>query len=89
MKRIIRSDLFGNKLWQQDSRMAYTSYTGRERDKDVSVEPNNQMSSAHFYSGIFMDHFNDVLYEYAKHVSKLIRQKNAHREQQRNFLPNT
>ena len=50
MKRNRRSDLFGNKLWEQDSRMTYTSYSSRERSKDVLVEPNNQMSQVYQHS---------------------------------------
>lgn len=34
-----------------------------------------------------VDYFNQISVEYAKHLSKLIRQKNARREQERNMLP--
>ena len=39
------------------------------------------------HPSLFMDYFNRIAVEYAKHLSKLIRQKNAQREQERNIVP--
>lgn len=39
------------------------------------------------HPSLFMDYFNRIAAEYAKHLSKLIRQKNAQREQERNIVP--
>lgn len=39
------------------------------------------------HPSLFMDYFNRIAVEYAKYLSKLIRQKNAQREQERNLVP--
>lgn len=39
------------------------------------------------HPSLFVDYFNRISVDYAKHLSKLIRQKHAQREQERNLMP--
>jgi hypothetical protein len=87
-KRLYRNREMENKGdqngWNENERVTYTSYSDK-KGADTS-----SMSLLYQHTGqpsLFVDYFNRISVDYAKHLSKLIRQKHAQREQERNLLP--
>lgn len=70
--------------WKPEDRMTYTSYSNK---KSLECTQMSLLYEHRVHPKDFVDYFTKVLGEYTKHLIKLKRQKHAHREQERNFLP--
>ena len=70
--------------WNTNDLVSYTSYSDK---KGVDTSSMSFLCQHNVHPSLFMDYFNRIAVEYAKHLSKLIRQKNAQREQERNIVP--
>ena len=81
------ADVEKNELtgWDLGERVSYTSYV-----KEDKHDTKQQMSILYQYKAHpteFIHYFSTSLMSYIYHIAKLKRQKHAHREQDRNFLP--
>ena len=70
--------------WNNNDLISYTSYSDK---KGVDTSSMSLLYQHNVHPSLFVDYFNPIAVEYAKHLSKLIRQKNAQREQERNMVP--
>ena len=70
--------------WSTEEDMLYTTYTNKKGEETSQM---SLLYEVKVHPTKFMDHFSEQLREYCKHIAKLCRQKHAHKEQDRNFLP--
>ena len=70
--------------WKESDLVSYTSYSDK---KGADTSSMSLLYQHNVHPSQFVDYFNRISVEYAKHLSKLIRQKNAQREQERNMIP--
>ena len=88
MRRVYRNSKIENLVemggWEQDERMLYTTYSNKKGEETSQM---SLLYEVNVHPSKFMDHFSEQLGEYCKHIAKLGRQKHAHKEQDRNFLP--
>ena len=89
MRRVYRNHKIENSIetggWSQEDRMVYTTYSNKKGDETSQM---SLLYEVKVHPSKFMDHFAEQLGDYCKHIAKLRRQKHAHKEQDRNFLPN-
>ena len=86
-KRLFRNKMMesiGPESWATDDVITYTSYSDK---KGADTSSMSLLYQHNVHPSLFVDYFNKTSVEYAKHLSKLIRQKYAQREQERNLLP--
>lgn len=88
MRRVYRNIKIENSVetggWSLEDRMVYTTYSNKKGEETSQM---SLLYEVKVHPSKFMDHFADQLGEYCKHIAKLRRQKHAHKEQDRNFLP--
>lgn len=70
--------------WMPDDRMSYTTYSSKKGEETSQM---SLLYEVNVHPSKFLDHFSEQLGVYCKHIAKLRRQKHAHKEQDRNFLP--
>ena len=70
--------------WTPMDSMLYTTYSNKKGEESSQM---SLLYEVKVHPSKFMDHFSEKPAEYCKHVAKLRRQKHAHKEQDRNFLP--
>ena len=87
-KRIFRNREMENESaqdgWNNNDLISYTSYSDK---KGVDTSSMSLLYQHNVHPSLFVDYFNRIAVEYVKHLSKLIRQNNAQREQERNMVP--
>jgi hypothetical protein len=70
--------------WKSDDLVTYTSYSDK---KGADTSQMSLLYQHHVHPTVFVEYFNKISVDYAKHLSKLIRQKHCQKEQERNLLP--
>ena len=70
--------------WHSDDVISYTSYSDK---KGADTSHMSLLYQHHVHPTAFVNYFNKIAVEYTKHLSKLIRQKNCQKQQERNILP--
>lgn len=70
--------------WNTNVLVKYTSYSDK---KGVDTSSMSLLHQHNVHPSLFMDYFNRIAVGHAKHLSKLIRQKDAQREEKRNIVP--
>jgi hypothetical protein len=88
MRRVYRNHKIENSIetggWGPEERMLYTTYSNKKGEETSQM---SLLYEVKVHPSKFIDHFAEQLGEYCKHIAKLRRQKHAHKEQDRNFLP--
>ena len=72
--------------WTPMDSMLCTTYSNKKGEESSQM---SLLYEVKIHPSKFLDHFSKKLAEYCKHVAKLRRQKHAHKEQDRYFLPDS